>query len=310
MTKSLSVVKRNHLYCFDMVSGVLIYDVEISPTTRVLQVTQDSILLDTNYNHSENNILRTDKKNLTIPGAFAIDDNYVYYSYCASNDIINKTNTEYCKYNLQDGSKISVESNSCYNSTTFTNNVVFYISDKGFVSKDGGEIIQNNLGDLNLLNEQSNCYNLLFRYYQNSNSVSYGNIIVNVEPCPTYSIKRSGELSFDITMTNAGIDKIIQGNAYLVGCDDTGELPIFTQLNQKYELVLASNGKCSFTISKDYLNSTKSKYFALIIETNGLLDTTNSELSDFDKKNKPLFDGTSISYDEQKSVVVTVWENK
>ena len=50
--------------------------------------------------------------------------------------------------------------------------------------------------------------------------------------------------------------------------------------------------------------------FALVIESNGLLDTRNSELSDFDKDGRPLFDGFPISYDQQKSVVVTVWETK
>ncbi|HOO97371.1 MAG TPA: hypothetical protein PKV16_06405 [Caldisericia bacterium] len=55
-------------------------------------------------------------------------------------------------------------------------------------------------------------------------------------------------------------------------------------------------------------NTQGSKYFALMIESNGLLDTNKSVLSDIDTTERPQFDGIPISLDEQKAVVITIWE--
>lgn len=46
----------------------------------------------------------------------------------------------------------------------------------------------------------------------------------------------------------------------------------------------------------------------LVMIANGLLDTKNSELSDFDKECRPLFDGVPTSLEKQQAFVVTVWD--
>jgi len=50
------------------------------------------------------------------------------------------------------------------------------------------------------------------------------------------------------------------------------------------------------------------KYFALVVESNGLMDREKSVLSEYDKDPRPLFDGTPVALDQQKAIAVTVWE--
>jgi len=54
-------------------------------------------------------------------------------------------------------------------------------------------------------------------------------------------------------------------------------------------------------------NPTGIKYFALVVQSGGLLDVANSELSDIDELKRPLFDGEIMNLDEQKAIVLTLW---
>jgi hypothetical protein len=140
--------------------------------------------------------------------------------------------------------------------------------------------------------------------------------VYKYSPCPTFSVKRTGDLEFELFMTRGdGKSNVLTGQAYLSLWGDDGRPPVVSKLESVKIGInnLASGQKTVIRFEPSDIGKTgetNGRYFALKIESNGLLDTQNSELSDFDKEGRPLFDGTSISYEQQQSVVVTVWENK
>jgi hypothetical protein len=130
---------------------------------------------------------------------------------------------------------------------------------------------------------------------------------IQLKTCPAYAIKRISDQEFVITNTSPDCTTPLNAKVYLIAWPNDW-CPAFWQARniagQRKDLKLGD----SFTFKVPEIELLQSKRFALIIQSNGLLDTQNSELSDFDKEGRPLFDGIPISYDEQKSVVVTVWE--
>ncbi len=159
--------------------------------------------------------------------------------------------------------------------------------------------------------------------------------ITKFDPCPTFSInqiknKEENKVSFETQSTrNDGLTNIFEGTAYLVawGENDAGNplAPIFVNLNEERIRIkpMLHGMKQTITFDLPSLNSviqnpemehsdgaSDLKYFALVIESNGLLDTEKSKLSEIDKTERPLFDGTPTSLKYQQSIVLTVWEVK
>lgn len=144
-------------------------------------------------------------------------------------------------------------------------------------------------------------------WYSTVSRLGHSGELVKIESCPAFSIKRSSNNEFVITNTSPNCQKPLNASVYLIPWSDEG-CPAYWQARNVVGKVkdLKLNETSMIKISD--LELLQSKKFALVIKSNGLLDTRNSELSDFDKTERPLFDGNAISYDEQKSVVVTVWE--
>ena len=140
------------------------------------------------------------------------------------------------------------------------------------------------------------------------------------ESASTFSVKmfeaKEDQVTFSFTNTRQDdLDLVLKGEAYLASWGDDGKPPIFTKLDEPHHklgpLVPGVSQEITFDLPKPLeLDEKKSegKYFALIVESNGLMDTKNSELSDFDKEGRPLFDGTPLSLDKQHAIVLTVWE--
>ncbi|NTU61768.1 MAG: hypothetical protein HGA95_05560 [Caldiserica bacterium] len=112
-----------------------------------------------------------------------------------------------------------------------------------------------------------------------------------------------------------GLSPNLFGETYAICWGDDGGKPLFVDLSnvkkQQIDGLKPGDSKVLNFKIEDIANTfgNSFKYIAVIVESNGLLDTQNSELSDFDKDDKPLFDGIPISYDQQKSVVITVWDS-
>ncbi|NLI39601.1 MAG: hypothetical protein GX421_00215, partial [Caldisericales bacterium] len=129
---------------------------------------------------------------------------------------------------------------------------------------------------------------------------------VKLSPCPSFSVKRNGkttsgdnEVSFEFKNTREdGRDLVLKGEVYLVSWGDDGKAPVFAKLNEPRHklgpLLPGMSQEITFKVPEPPLleNNQKGegKYFALVVESNGLLDTKNSILSDFDKDPRPLFD--------------------
>ena len=127
--------------------------------------------------------------------------------------------------------------------------------------------------------------------------------------------------SFEFKNTREdGRDLVLKGEVYLVSWGDDGKAPVFAKLNEPRHklgpLLPGMSQEITFKFpDKDssiqnipqVKDSSTLKYFALVVESNGLLDTKNSILSDFNKDPRPLFDGTPVALDRQKAIAVTVW---
>mgnify|MGYP002344484865 CR=1 FL=1 len=144
---------------------------------------------------------------------------------------------------------------------------------------------------------------------------------VKLSPCPSFSVKRTGkdgagEVSFEFKNTREdGRDLVLKGEAYLVSWGDDGKAPVFAKLNEPRHklgpLLPGMSQEITFKLPEPPLleNNQKGegKYFALVVESNGLMDREKSVLSEYDKDPRPLFDGTPVALDCQKAIVVTVW---
>jgi len=146
---------------------------------------------------------------------------------------------------------------------------------------------------------------------------------VKLSPCPSFSVKKNGKttsgdnkVNFEFRNTREdGRDLVLKGEVYLVSWGDDGKAPVFAKLNEpKHKLgplLPGMSQEISFKIPELPLleNNQKGegKYFALVVESNGLMDREKSVLSEYDKDPRPLFDGTPVALDQQKAIVVTVW---
>ncbi|MCE5176838.1 MAG: hypothetical protein ABFD23_04570 [Caldisericales bacterium] len=157
-----------------------------------------------------------------------------------------------------------------------------------------------------------------------------GGTLAHFEPCPSFSVKRikpeSGanqeSVTFEFTMTRTdGLADVWKGEACLVAWGDDGKAPVFAKLNEPRHklgpLLPGMSQEITFKLPDKDSNiqnitqakeSSNLKYFALVVESNGLMDREKSVLSEYDKDPRPLFDGTPVALDQQKAIVVTVWE--
>lgn len=172
--------------------------------------------------------------------------------------------------------------------------------DKGmFDNLDMGVLPQRNL-DRYLVGQA-------FGWYSTVSRLNHPGELIKMESCPTFSIKRVAEGEFRIENTSPDCNTPLNANVYLVPWTKEGN-PVYWKA--KNPVANINNLTLEETISiKIEPEKTKNLgRFALVIESNGLLDTANSELSDFDKEGRPLFDGVPIGTQTQQSVVITLWK--
>nr|HPM43999.1 hypothetical protein [Caldisericia bacterium] len=112
-----------------------------------------------------------------------------------------------------------------------------------------------------------------------------------------------------------GRDLVLKGEVYLVSWGDDGKAPVFAKLNEPRHklgpLLPGISQEITFKLPEpplmEHNQKGEGKYFALVVESNGLMDREKSVLSEYDKDPRPLFDGTPVALDQQKAIVVTVW---
>ncbi len=191
----------------------------------------------------------------------------------------------------------------------------------GYIVNHLNEIIQQGLGPFYFLKECDDY--LIVQSRQWEVVANFGNTLARLEPCQTFSIKQleksePDKVGFEVESTrDDGYFDVLRGRAYLIPWDSVDSLPTapkYAKLQNPIEFTLLPGTKTvlsfdapdkSSMISDDA--SKELEYMALIVESNGLLDTRNSELMEFDAKERPLFDGTPISLDEQRAVSLTTW---
>ncbi|MBP6927267.1 MAG: hypothetical protein KBC08_03085 [Caldisericia bacterium] len=206
----------------------------------------------------------------------------------------------------------------------------------------GGDLVQSGLGSWLALPRHGQAFypilGITEKYIQPSATAYVPSTIAEIpsgligklSPCPSFSVKRTGkgggdgkggagevdEVSFEFRNTREDErDLVLKGEAYLVSWGDDGKAPVFAKLNEPRHklgpLLPGMSQEISFKLPEpplmEHNQKGEGKYFALVVESNGLMDREKSVLSEYDKDPRPLFDGTPVALDQQKAIVVTVW---
>ncbi len=189
-----------------------------------------------------------------------------------------------------------------------------------------GAILSNKFDLVQKIPEHSKSESI-FKIFGGSAYINKDGSLFKLSPCPSFSVERTGkgggdgkdgagEVSFEFRNTREdGRDLVLKGEVYLVSWGDDGKAPVFAKLNEPRHklgpLLPGMSQEISFKVPEPPLleNNQKGegKYFALVVESNGLMDREKSVLSEYDKDPRPLFDGTPVALDQQKAIVVTVW---
>lgn len=140
------------------------------------------------------------------------------------------------------------------------------------------------------------------------------NSILQYRPCPTYSLRRTDNFSFELDVTSSGQDiPLLEGKARLVVMGDNANTPkVFLDPGSDLKIKKSGSGDevtLEFKPTEKFLDALKngSNRYGLIIESNGLLDTSKSELSDGVTEKRTLYDGIPVISDTPKSMVLTIW---
>ncbi|MCE5176483.1 MAG: hypothetical protein ABFD23_03890 [Caldisericales bacterium] len=193
-----------------------------------------------------------------------------------------------------------------------------FITNYGRIMSANGSYLQRNLlGMLNHIYKPN-------KADPNSLMAENDGLLIKLSPCPSFSIKQirpeSGvnqeSVTFEFTMTRTdGLADVWKGEACLVAWGDDGKAPLFAKLNEPRHklgpLLPGMSQEITFKLPEpplmEHNQKGEGKYFALVVESNGLMDREKSVLSEYDKDPRPLFDGTPVALDHQKAIVVTVW---
>jgi hypothetical protein len=249
-------------------------------------------------------IINIDEPNLiSLNGvAFGIIENYLYY-------ITNNHNTssDLMLYNMQELThhliKKDFSINDQSNRIEIINNSIF-VNDKIYNIK--GELIQKGLTN----KEQVILYNNLYNFIGNTDNKTKINSVIKYNPCPSFIIKKflSDGDKISLVVENTSNNLTLEGKYFLLPCNKEGLIAPFIKMTKTNDIEFNLGHNEEIRIEADANINNSTDYFALIIESNGLLNTKNSELSDFDKEGRPLFDGVPTSLEKQQAIVVTVWK--
>jgi hypothetical protein len=106
---------------------------------------------------------------------------------------------------------------------------------------------------------------------------------------------------------------MFEGKARLVVMGDMANTPqvVFDPDSDLKIRKTSSKEKVSleFKPTEKFLDALKNgtNRFVLVVESNGLLDTANSELANDDDEERAIFDGIPLISDTPKSMVLTYW---
>jgi len=207
-----------------------------------------------------------------------------------------------------------------------------------FLSNDG-DWLQQSIGAWKFIRETSEYVLGLSKQWVYDSK--HGGSVCRFDPCPTFSLSRietecENKISFEVEMArNDGLSDPLTGQAYLIPWahhdDQHGESesnkPVFVKIPEnKIDINFLESGETQTIVFdlpssdsmltqlnlKNYEENGQAikqqlEYVALIIESNGLLDTASSTLSDENGSKRPLYDGIPTSFDRQASIVLTVW---
>jgi len=306
----LSDDKKDYvLTCFDIDKSEILARFSQDENYKIYHLSKKCLI----YNSQGLKLLRFGDELKTIRGKFlTYSDPYIFYE--TNQDIKGKTIYTLNRLDIDTGQITAIPYNTRF-SVQILKLAGAYMDWNGNIIDDEGTFIQRDMNQLTFYEQ-----NLSINTEEQPTLGNVNGNIIKLKPCPTVSVKhlaiKNNEITFSFTNTRQDdLDLVLKSEVYLASWGDDGKPPIFTKLDEPHHklgpLLPGMSQEITFDLPKPQeIDGKKSegKYFALIVESNGLLDTKNSELSDFDKEGRPLFDGIPLSLDKQHAIVLTVWK--
>ncbi len=148
--------------------------------------------------------------------------------------------------------------------------------------------------------------------FTNLDQIGLCSTLFSLDPCPTFYIKMSentkNKTLFEISNTREdGLGDVFKGDVYVVTLGEGDRLPLFSRLANPVKIGPLLSGM-SQKIWVDVPGNLEN--FGLVFISNGLLDTQKSMFSVIDKGPRPMYEGTPITLNGPKSVVLTLWKRQ
>lgn len=158
-------------------------------------------------------------------------------------------------------------------------------------------------------------------YYSRENNRGH-NPLVKFSPCVTFTITNpkvdDDEIEITITNNSTNTDRALSGKVWIMPFGAGGKPPPVQKIESDYSQIrsLGVGKSMKFRIELPKMETVNEKlepvptdYFALLIESNGLIDTKGSDLKHYPVRYvTPLFDGTPISNEKQQALSMFVWK--
>ncbi len=229
------------------------------------------------------------------------DEKIYYYKYIREGD---KENRYLCSFDLRTKKETeSVIEKTVKGPASIVHEAIG--TSDGDLFNLNGEWMQRDMGELITVLENGEK-----SIFTNLNQIGLCSTLFSLDPCPVFSIKMSentkNKALFEISNTREdGLGDVFKGDIYVVTLGEDGYLPLFSKLivSAKIDPLLPG---MSQKIWVDVPGNPEN--FGLVIISNGLLDTQKSMFSVIDKRPRLLYEGTPITLNGPKSVVLTLWK--
>ena len=307
---------QNTVMCFDLLSSKLIFKQVIKESSTIAQVEQDFVLIDDNTG-TDFAVLRVSGQHVQKKDSLAVVGRNLLFKRIESSDKFTKTFLG--KMNLMDNSQQLFEMGCSLEKPSMLFGGSMYINCTGFVSEYGA-YVQNTVGCWRGFFENKSGQYILDGSKAEKTCQLLGeggcDTIARLAPCPTFGVVRRSTNQFEVTATGKdGLPENLAGKMTAVYWSDEGEMPPFVKLN-KFNIKIEDikpGQTAVINIDKYGLGKVMGKRttrMALIFDTNGLLDTLNSDSTPMLAKTSPLFDGIPLSLKSQRALCVAVYKRQ
>lgn len=307
---------KQSLFCFDLPTGKLLLRQTLKDIARIIQVEQDYVLIKDSID-SDYTVLKVAGTQVQKKESLAILGNSLFFR--KSEQAGEKSKTMLGKLNLNDGTQQFYETSCMLEAPSMILDRNIYSGCTGFVS-EYGKHIQSPLGYYRLFESGNNRASIVDWSQERFSGDIFGqggsNTIANLAPCPTFGLTRRSMNQFDLTMTRRDdLCGNLSGKVTAVFWPDDREIPPFVKLDSFSISIdnMKPDETTVINIDKNKISTVlgeKTGNMALIFDTNGLLDTLNSDSSVIGNGSTPQFEGSPIGIGARRALSIAVYRRR